>query len=137
MRVWVSMWGKTAKIRRAKQATSLSALSVFLTSLIIEVDLVGRVEGLPVPLYRGCAPRDPDLALLTLDKVNDFPGDDYPTESGLLVLLVGITVEQADLMLVYVPSIHSGDSVPLVLDDGEWFAPGDQLEEDGDNSDFG
>ena len=97
-------------------------MTVSLISLVVEMDLVGPVEGLPVPLDRGGSSRDPDLTLLSFDVIDDLSGDDHPTESGLLLLIVGVVVEQADLVLVHVPPIHPSDPIPLILDDGEWIA---------------
>ena len=122
--------------RQTMQTASLFALTAGLTSLVVEVDLVVRVERLAVPLHGSRPTRDPDLSFLSFDEVHHSTRDDDPAEGGLLLLLVGVAVEQADLVLVNLPSVHPSDPVPLVLNDGEWIALRDQLEIDGDHGHF-
>ena len=111
-------------------------LSVGLTSLIIELDLVVRVQAGPVPEDSGGPATDPDLAPLLLDEANNPLGDQGPSVGDRWLGFVGIGVDETDLRLVDRPAILTGDSVEFVLNEGERRTGIGEVVLDGDQRDF-
>ena len=110
-------------------------MSTPLTSLIVEFDVVGRVNRLSVPVDGGGTTAHPNEPPLLLDEVANPPGDDDANDGGVLVLLTGVVVQVTDLVRLDPPTILEGDSISGVLDESldGWLRP--QLVSDRDQRD--
>ena len=95
---------------------------VSLTSLVIEVDPVGQVEGPAIadwPKDSRHSTADPDLAPLGLDEFADLPGHNGSDEGHIFVGVALIAVDDADLAAVNIfPAIQSDDAVLDIGDNG-------------------
>ena len=101
-----------------------------------ELDLVGVVEELVLPVHRRHSAADPDLALCLLDHLDHPLGDDDPHESDSRVVLVGVRIEEFNLMSLDFPSILPGNAILPVLYELQRGAIATELVPDGDGSDL-
>ena len=105
-----------------------------LTSLEVELNVVGGVKELVVPEDGRLASAHPDLAPLLLDESDDLLRDGGPDKADILIFLAGIDIQVADFLPLHVPAIHPGNPIVVVLDEGDGLALGGEVISNGYDS---